>query len=87
MAALNDYIVIEYLDITQQLQRCVDSNSYFNTPSDVWDFNEFAVLVLDKESGAVLQCIDSYSFYDHPEKISLDHLPGVYCYNILSIAD
>lgn len=82
---LYDYVVIEYLDIAQQLQICMDSHRYFST-SSIWDFNEFAVLVLDKESGAVLQCIDSYSFLD-PEKISLDLLPGVYCQNLLSIDD
>lgn len=82
---LYDYVVIEYLDIAQQLQICMDSHRYFST-SSIWDFNEFAVLVLDKESGSVLQCIDSYSFLD-PEKISLDLLPGVYCQDLLSIAD
>lgn len=86
---LHDYIVIEYLDIAQELKHCVDSHnphSYFQT-SIIWDSNEFAVLVLDKESGAVLQCIDSYSFYDHSETISLDHLEYTYCNDILSIAD
>lgn len=82
---LYDYVVIEYLDIAKELQICLNSHRYFST-SSIWDFNEFAVLVLDKESGAVLQCIDSYSFL-YPEKISLYLLSGVYCQNLLRIAD
>ena len=82
---LCDYVVIEYLDIADELQMYMNSDRYFST-SYIWDDNEFAVLVLEKESGTVLQYIDSYSFHDQ-EKISLDLLPGVYCQNLLSIAD
>ncbi|MDE7224844.1 MAG: hypothetical protein K2O34_13840 [Acetatifactor sp.] len=82
---LYDYVVIEYLDIADRLQIYMDSHSYFST-SYIWDDNEFAVLVLDKESGTVLQCIDTYSFHD-PEKICLYLLSGVYCQKLLSIAD
>ena len=83
---MHDYIVIEYLDIVGQIRACLDSGSRF-FPSDIWDYNEFAVLVLDRESGAVLQCIDSASFHGYPEIVSLDYLPYVHCQDILSVAD
>lgn len=82
---LYNYVVIEYLDIADNLQMYMNSHRWFST-SYIWDDNEFAILVLEKESGTVLQCIDSYSFHDQ-EKISLYFLPGVYCQDILSIAD
>ncbi|MDE5891832.1 MAG: hypothetical protein K2H45_02795, partial [Acetatifactor sp.] len=82
---LYNYVVIEYLDIADNLQMYMNSNRWFST-SYIWDDNEFAILVLEKESGTVLQCIDSHSFHDQ-EKISLYFLPGVYCQNLLSIAD
>ena len=82
---LYNYVVIEYLDIADRLQMYKNSHYYFST-SYIWDDNEFAILVLEKESGTVLQCIDSYSFHDQ-EKINLYYLPGVYCQNLLSIAD
>ncbi len=81
---LYDYIVIEYLDIAGQLQ--IHMNSRYFISSYIWDSNEFAVLVLDKESGAVHQCIDTASFHA-PEKIGLYNLTDVFCHNLLSNAD
>lgn len=80
-----DYVVIEYLDIAEELQIYMNSHDYFSS-SYIWDSNEFAVLVLDKESGNVLQCIDSSSF-QNTETISLYQLPYVDCNALLSIAD
>lgn len=71
--SLHDYVAIEYRDIAYEVQEQMNYN------------NEFAVLVLDKESGAVLQCIDSSSFDQN--KISLYDLPEVDCQYLLSIAD
>ena len=82
---LYDYVVIEYLDIAEELQIYMNSHDYFSS-SYIWDSNEFAVLVLDKESGNVLQCIDSSSF-QNSEMISLYQLPYVDCNALLSIAD
>lgn len=63
----------------------MNSHDYFSS-SYIWDSNEFAVLVLDKESGNVLQCIDSSSF-QNSETISLYQLPYVDCNALLSTAD
>lgn len=78
-----DYIVMEYVDIAEGLQDSMESDSY--SSSSIWQRNEFAILVLDKESGAVLQCID-YSSFDS-ERISLYDLPWVSGDSLLSVAD
>lgn len=80
-----NYVVIEYLDIAEELQVYMNSHDYFSS-SCIWDSNEFAILVLDKESGNVLQCIDSSSF-QNAETINLYQLPYVDCNALLSIAD
>lgn len=81
---LYNYVIIEYLDIAGQLQ--MHMNSRYFISSYIWDSNEFAVLVLDKKSGAVRQCIDTASFHA-PEKIGLYNLTDVFCHNLLSNAD
>lgn len=78
-----DYVVIEYLDIAEGLQQGKASDRF--SSDSIWQFNEFAVLVLDKESGSVLQCID-YSSFD-PEMISSYDIPHVRSDNFLSIGD
>lgn len=78
-----DYVVIEYLDIAEELQDGKASDDF--SPDSIWQFNEFAVLILDKESGSILQCIDHSSF--DPELISSYDLPYVRSDNFLSVAD
>lgn len=79
-----DYVVVEYLDIAEGLQLYKDSR-YFSS-SYIWNRNEYAVLVLDKESDAIIQCIDSSSSFN-PELISLRDVPDAYIDSLLHIAD
>ena len=73
-----DYIVVEYLDMEIERRLQGEYSSGFN-------LNEFIILVLDKETNEIYQCIDS-SCMD-PDKIDLRNLSGVTYKNLLSIAD
>lgn len=72
-----DYISMEYRD--NQIERRLGGEMVYHYP------NEFLVLVLDKDSGDVRQCIDS-SFID-PDYVAFYWIDGVTCKSFLSIAD
>lgn len=66
---LHDYITIEYADpkITERLNGVYTAGI---------SYSEFRVLVLDKDTGEVLQCLDGNTFTE----------PAA-CFNVLSLAD
>ena len=72
-----DYITIEYRD--NEIEKRLQGELIYNEP------NEFLVLVLDKISGDILQCLDSS--YVEADKVAFYWLSGVYCRNFLSLAD
>lgn len=72
-----DYITIEYRD--NEIEKRLQGESVYHEP------NEFLILVLDKNSGDIRQCVDS-SCTD-PEKVSFYWLDSVNCRNFLSLTD
>lgn len=72
-----DYITIEYRD--NEIEKRLQGEMVYHAP------NEFLVLVLDKVSGDILQCLDSS--YIEADKVAFYWLSGVYCRNFLSLAD
>lgn len=72
-----DYAAIEYRD--NEIEKRLQGELIYQEP------NEFLVLVLDKASGEILQCLDSSDI--DPEKVAFSQLNGVDCRNFLSLAD
>lgn len=72
-----DYLTIEYRD--NEIDKRLEGELIYHEP------NEFLVLILDKNGGEILQCIDS-SCMD-TEKTTFCWLDGVCCQNFLSLAD
>lgn len=66
-----DYITIEYRD--NEIEKRLQGEMVYHAP------NEFLVLVLDKVSGDILQCLDSS--YIEADKVAFYWLSGVYCRN------
>lgn len=72
-----DYIVVEYLDT--EIERKMMGETIYT------DANEFMVLVLEKDTGEILQCLDS-SYID-PDYVNFSRLNGVFYDSFLSLAD
>lgn len=72
-----DYITMEYRD--NEIEKRLQGELVYHEP------NEFLVLVLDKDSGDIRQCLDSS--HTAPEMISFSWLHNVNCQNFLSLRD
>lgn len=72
-----DYITIEYRD--NEIEKRLQGELIYHEP------NEFLVLITDKTSGDILQCLDSSCV--EPEKIAFYQLDYVYCRTFLSLTD
>lgn len=72
-----NFVTIEYRN--NEIERRMQGELIYHEP------NEFLVLVLDKISGDILQCLDSSCIA--PEKVAFHQLDGVNCRNFLSLSD
>ena len=72
-----NYITIEFRE--NEMEKRLAGELVYHDP------NEFLVLVLDKKSGHILQCLDSTCL--DAEKVGFYRLEGVDCRNFLSLAD